>query len=154
MFPQVLHSTKVGAVSFILIYCRRRVLAFDVLNLGTAIENAPQSPVFEPLSIAFLKDGFRYLRNRLFKITCLKRPCLCSLPKTTFCVNIPRAPSCFSFQKEMSQNKNPHPPYLKEDADKHHELTHNRGSFPEKKCFSGKEPDFLQIGTQDYERNL
>jgi hypothetical protein len=26
-----------GAVSFMLIDCRRRVLAFDVLNLGTAI---------------------------------------------------------------------------------------------------------------------
>jgi hypothetical protein len=53
MFPQVLHSTKVGAVSFILIDCRRRVLAFDVLNLGTAIENAPQSPVYKPLSNVF-----------------------------------------------------------------------------------------------------
>jgi hypothetical protein len=35
--PQVLHSIRVGAVSFILMVCRRLVRAFDVFDLGTAI---------------------------------------------------------------------------------------------------------------------
>jgi hypothetical protein len=61
MFPQLLHATKVGEVSFMLIDCRRRVLALDVLNLGTAIENAPLSfhnhLYLSPLQkIAFEKD--------------------------------------------------------------------------------------------------
>jgi hypothetical protein len=39
LFPQLPHSTRFGAESFILIVCLLLVLAFDVFDLGTAISN-------------------------------------------------------------------------------------------------------------------
>jgi hypothetical protein len=72
-----------------LIDCRRRVLAFDVLNLGTAIENAPQSPLFEPPSkIAYFERRLSLPAKQPFQQRRSKKAHSVSLTKTAAGVNI------------------------------------------------------------------